>query len=45
MLTLFVTPVAYLALARFSKPRAAEAARLERELTEAGSAPPLLPAP
>ena len=45
VLTLFVTPVAYLALARFSKPRAAEAARLERELTEAGSAPPLLPAP
>jgi HAE1 family hydrophobic/amphiphilic exporter-1 len=46
LLTLFVTPVAYLALARFSKPRAAETARLERELAEAGSSPrPLLPTP
>jgi HAE1 family hydrophobic/amphiphilic exporter-1 len=33
--TLFLTPVAYLLLARFSKPRAAEAARLARELDEA----------
>jgi HAE1 family hydrophobic/amphiphilic exporter-1 len=33
--TLFLTPVAYLILARFSKPRAAEAQRLARELEEA----------
>ena len=33
--TLFVTPVAYLLLARFSTPKAAEQARLERELAEA----------
>ena len=33
--TLFLTPVAYLLLARFSKPRSAEAARLARELDEA----------
>jgi len=46
LLTLFVTPVAYLALARFSRPRAAETARLERELAEVDTAPPpLLPAP
>jgi HAE1 family hydrophobic/amphiphilic exporter-1 len=47
LLTLFVTPVAFLALARFSKPRAEEAARLERELAEVGSGEgrPLLPAP
>jgi HAE1 family hydrophobic/amphiphilic exporter-1 len=34
--TLFLTPVAYLALARFSKPKAEEEARLQREMTEAG---------
>jgi HAE1 family hydrophobic/amphiphilic exporter-1 len=47
LLTLLVTPVAFLALARFSKPRAEEAARLERELAEVGpaEAQPLLPAP
>jgi len=33
--TLFLTPVAYLILARFTKPRAAEAERLARELDEA----------
>ena len=33
--TLFVTPVAYLLLARFSTPKAAQQARLERELAEA----------
>jgi len=33
--TLFLTPVAYLLLARFSKPRSAETALLERELDEA----------
>ena len=33
--TLFLTPVAYLLLARFSKPRSAEAVRLARELEEA----------
>ena len=33
--TLFLTPVAYLLLARFSKPRSAEAVRLARELSEA----------
>ena len=33
--TLFLTPVAYLLLARFSKPRAAEAQRLARELEAA----------
>jgi HAE1 family hydrophobic/amphiphilic exporter-1 len=33
--TLFLTPVAYLLLARFSKPHAHEAERLERELREA----------
>jgi HAE1 family hydrophobic/amphiphilic exporter-1 len=32
IITLFVTPVAYLLLARFSKPRSAEAERLEAEL-------------
>jgi len=36
--TLYLTPIAYLALARFAKPRAAEAARLERELAAAGAA-------
>ena len=33
--TLFVTPVAYLALARFSKPTIEEERRLEREMREA----------
>ncbi|WP_371038592.1 efflux RND transporter permease subunit [Rhodosalinus sp. FB01] len=33
--TLYLTPVAYLLLARFSKPRAEEARRLTRELEEA----------
>ncbi|MBW7923041.1 MAG: efflux RND transporter permease subunit [Rubellimicrobium sp.] len=33
--TLFLTPVAYLLLARFSKPKVEEAARLERELDAA----------
>jgi HAE1 family hydrophobic/amphiphilic exporter-1 len=33
--TLFLTPVAYLMLARLSKPRAHEARRLEREMREA----------
>jgi HAE1 family hydrophobic/amphiphilic exporter-1 len=35
LFTLFLTPVAYLALARFGKPRAAEAERLEAELAAA----------
>ena len=39
LFTLYLTPVAYLALARFAKPRAAEGARLERELRDAGSVP------
>ncbi|MBW3097077.1 efflux RND transporter permease subunit [Pseudohoeflea coraliihabitans] len=34
--TLFVTPVAYLALARFSRPTVEEEARLRRELADAG---------
>jgi HAE1 family hydrophobic/amphiphilic exporter-1 len=34
--TLFLTPVAYLALARFVTPKASETERLERELDEAG---------
>jgi len=39
--TLYLTPVAYLAMARFSKPKAEEEARLERELDHAeGSAQP-----
>ena len=33
--TLYLTPVAYLGLARFVKPRAAEGARLEHELDHA----------
>ncbi|MCX5497568.1 efflux RND transporter permease subunit [Kaistia dalseonensis] len=36
--TLFLTPVAFLLLARFSKPRAAEEHRLMRELAEVGRA-------
>ena len=35
--TLFVTPVAYLLLGRFTKPRAEEEARLERELVRAAA--------
>jgi HAE1 family hydrophobic/amphiphilic exporter-1 len=37
--TLFLTPVAYLMLAGFSKPRAAEEMRLRRELAEAPATP------
>ena len=37
LFTLYLTPVVYLALARFAKPRAAEGARLERELRDAAS--------
>jgi HAE1 family hydrophobic/amphiphilic exporter-1 len=37
VITLFVTPVAYLLLARFSKPRTAEAERLNAELGEVSS--------
>ena len=33
--TLYLTPVLYLALARFTKPRADETQRLEKELTDA----------
>jgi HAE1 family hydrophobic/amphiphilic exporter-1 len=36
--TLYLTPVAYLMLAGFSKPRASEEARLVRELSDAGRA-------
>jgi hydrophobic/amphiphilic exporter-1 (mainly G- bacteria), HAE1 family len=39
MSTLFLTPVAYLMLARFSRPKAMEEERLNRELAEAGGAP------
>ena len=39
LFTLYLTPVAYLALARFAKPRAAEGARRERELRDAESVP------
>ena len=35
--TLFLTPVAYLLLARFAKPKAHEAERLEREMGEANT--------
>ena len=34
--TLYLTPVLYLALARFTKPRADETDRLEREMEAAG---------
>jgi len=37
--TLYLTPTAYLLLARFSKPKAEEEARLERELDAATAAP------
>jgi HAE1 family hydrophobic/amphiphilic exporter-1 len=36
IITLFVTPVAFLLLARFSKPRSAEAERLASELEDVG---------
>ena len=39
LFTLYLTPVVYLTLARFVKPRAAEGARLERELLDAESVP------
>jgi len=35
--TLYLTPLAYLGLARLTRPRASEAGRLERELKEAAS--------
>jgi hypothetical protein len=35
LFTLYLTPVLYLWLARFAKPRADESARLERELIDA----------
>ena len=38
IITLFVTPVAFLLLARFSKPRSAEAERLDTELGEVAGA-------
>ncbi len=37
--TLYLTPVAYILLARFTKPKVAEEARLHRELEEAASHP------
>ena len=37
LLTLFLTPVAYLLLAGLSKPRAEETRRLREELSEAGA--------
>jgi len=37
--TLYLTPIAYLLLARFSKPKVEEEARLERELDEANATP------
>jgi HAE1 family hydrophobic/amphiphilic exporter-1 len=40
--TLFLTPVAYLLLARFSKPKAEEEARLRRELEAAEAGPHLV---
>lgn len=39
LFTLYLTPIAYLGLARFVKPRAAEGARLERELDHAQDIP------
>ena len=39
LFTLYLTPVAYLALARFAKPRSAEGAHLERELRDATAVP------
>ena len=40
VLTLFLTPVAYLLLAGLSKPRAHESERLERELSQVGAPEP-----
>jgi HAE1 family hydrophobic/amphiphilic exporter-1 len=45
LITLFVTPVAFLLLARFSKPRSAEAERLDSELGEVVDADLLLGQP
>jgi HAE1 family hydrophobic/amphiphilic exporter-1 len=42
IITLFVTPVAFLLLARFAKPRSAEADRLSAELGEVADADLLL---
>jgi HAE1 family hydrophobic/amphiphilic exporter-1 len=42
--TLYLTPVAYLLLARFSKPKAVEEARLARELEEAARSEAAVPA-
>ncbi|MFN3953268.1 MAG: efflux RND transporter permease subunit [Pararhodobacter sp.] len=39
LFTLYLTPVAYLLLARFSTPRTTETLRLQRELSAAGEAP------
>ena len=39
LFTLFLTPLAYLALARFVRPRAHQGARLERELHDAETIP------
>jgi HAE1 family hydrophobic/amphiphilic exporter-1 len=43
--TLFLTPVVFSILARFSKPRIAEEKRLERELAEAGGKGEFHPTP
>jgi HAE1 family hydrophobic/amphiphilic exporter-1 len=45
LITLFVTPVAFLLLARFSKPRSAEAERLDSELGDLVDADLLLGQP
>lgn len=44
LFTLFLTPVAYLFIARFSKPKAEEEARLDRELAAAEDTPAPAPA-
>jgi HAE1 family hydrophobic/amphiphilic exporter-1 len=43
VVTLYLTPVAYLLLARFTTPQAAEEARLRRELDEAERLSPVAP--
>jgi len=43
LFTLYLTPVAYLLLAGFAKPRAAERQNLERELREANATPEAAP--
>jgi HAE1 family hydrophobic/amphiphilic exporter-1 len=43
LVTLYLTPVAYLLLAGFITPQAAEEARLRRELDEAQRLSPLTP--